>query len=148
MCMLYNIRCNPMHPLNGALPGQYVPVRVTRGALVAHRFTYGLPRCRTSQYRRTFISFSLSLWNDLGSPTPCIRWCGTIGFQEQGQCIFIGLSCSIPTIVFCYFSPSHLPVYRLVLWGWGLWTGNVYITLSALHCPPFLIIIILLFLAN
>ena len=24
MCMLYKIRCNPMHPLNGALPGPYV----------------------------------------------------------------------------------------------------------------------------
>ena len=30
LCMLYNIRCNPVHPLNGALPGPYVPVRVTR----------------------------------------------------------------------------------------------------------------------
>ena len=43
-CMLYKIRCNPMHPLNGALPGPYVPARVTRGALVAHRHTYALPR--------------------------------------------------------------------------------------------------------
>ena len=40
VCMLNKIRCNPMHPLNGALPGPYVPVRVTRGALVAHRYTY------------------------------------------------------------------------------------------------------------
>ena len=28
---------NPTHPLNGALPVPHVPVRVTRGALVAHR---------------------------------------------------------------------------------------------------------------
>ena len=27
--MLYKIRCNPMHPLYGALPVPYVPVRVT-----------------------------------------------------------------------------------------------------------------------
>ena len=53
--MLYKIGCNPVHPLNGALTGPYVPVRVTSGALVAHRFTYALPRCRTSQFRRTFI---------------------------------------------------------------------------------------------
>ena len=26
-----------MHPLNGALPGPYMPVRVTSGALVGHR---------------------------------------------------------------------------------------------------------------
>ena len=44
LCMLYKIRCIPVHPLNGALPGQYVPVRVTRGTLVAHRYTYAPPR--------------------------------------------------------------------------------------------------------
>ena len=36
LCMLYKIRCNPMHPLNGALPGPYVPAQVTRGALVRY----------------------------------------------------------------------------------------------------------------
>ena len=55
LCMLYKIRCNPVHHLNGALPGPYVPVRVTRGALVAHQHTYAPPRCRTSQYSRTFF---------------------------------------------------------------------------------------------
>ena len=29
LCMLYKIRCNPVHPLNGAIPGPCVPVRVT-----------------------------------------------------------------------------------------------------------------------
>ena len=68
LCLLYKIRCNPVHPLNGALPGPYVLVRVTRGALVAHRYTYAPPRCRTSQYNRTFIPLSVSLWNDLANP--------------------------------------------------------------------------------
>ena len=68
LCMLHKIRCNPMHPLNGALPGPYVPVWVTRGALVAHQYTYAPSRCRTSQYSRTFISLSVYLWNDLASP--------------------------------------------------------------------------------
>ena len=27
LCMLYKIRCNPVHPLNGALPGPYVRSR-------------------------------------------------------------------------------------------------------------------------
>ena len=58
-----------------------------------------------------------------------IRWCGTDGFQEQGQCFFIGLSCSIPTIVFYSLSLS-LSIYRLVLWSCGLRTDRVYITLS------------------
>ena len=37
LCMLFKIRSNPMHPLGGALPLPYMPERVTRGALVAHR---------------------------------------------------------------------------------------------------------------
>ena len=37
LCLLYKIRCIPVHPLDGALPGPYVPARVTLGALVAHR---------------------------------------------------------------------------------------------------------------
>ena len=56
------------HPLNSALPGPYVPVRVTHGALVAPRYTSSPPRCRTLQYSRTFIPFSVSLWNDLANP--------------------------------------------------------------------------------
>ena len=39
LCMLYKIRCKPVHFLNGALPLPYVPVRVTGGALVAHWYT-------------------------------------------------------------------------------------------------------------
>ena len=67
LCMLYQIRCNPVHSLNGALPGPYVPVRVTRCALFAHRYTYVPPRYRTSQYSRTFIPLSVSLWNGLAN---------------------------------------------------------------------------------
>ena len=68
LCMLYEIRCNPVHPHNGALPGPYVPVLITRGALVAHRYTYAPPRCRTVQYSRTFIPLTVSLRNDLANP--------------------------------------------------------------------------------
>ena len=39
LCILYKIRCNPMHPHNDAIPESYVPVRVTHGSLVAHRYT-------------------------------------------------------------------------------------------------------------
>ena len=49
LCMLYKTRCNPVHPFNGALPGPYVPVRVTRGALVPHLYTFAPPRSRTLQ---------------------------------------------------------------------------------------------------
>ena len=50
--------------------------------------------------------------------------------SRAGPMLFIGLSCSIPTIVFYSFSLSLLSVYRLVLWVWGLRTDRVYITLS------------------
>ena len=35
LCVLFRIKSNPVHPLSDALPLQYVPARVTRGALVA-----------------------------------------------------------------------------------------------------------------
>ena len=54
-----------MHPLYGALSLPYVPVQVSRGALVAHRYTYVTPRFGASQYRRTFILLSVYLWNNL-----------------------------------------------------------------------------------
>ena len=66
--MLFKIKGNLMHSLSGALPLPYVPVRVTRGALVAHRHSYASPRCNTSQYRRSFVSLSVSLWNDVSGP--------------------------------------------------------------------------------
>ena len=38
LCMLYRTRCNPVHPLNGALYlNRMMAVRVTHGALVADR---------------------------------------------------------------------------------------------------------------
>ena len=68
LCMFYKIRFNPVQPLNSVLPRPYVPARVTCCALVAHRCTYAPPRCRTLQYSRTFILFSVSLRNDLANP--------------------------------------------------------------------------------
>ena len=49
LCMRYKIRCNLVHPLNGALPGLYVPAQVTRGALVTHRYTYALQNLAVQQ---------------------------------------------------------------------------------------------------
>ena len=60
-CMLYKIRCNPMNPLCGALPVPYVPVRVTCGAFIAHRYTYAPLCCRTSQYHRILFPLSICL---------------------------------------------------------------------------------------
>ena len=89
LCTLHKIRCNPMHPLYGALPEPYVLVWVTRGAVIAHRYTYAPPRCRTSQCRRTCIALSVSLWNNLDALYSLVL---TVRFQTQGQCLFIGLA--------------------------------------------------------
>ena len=87
LCMVYKIRCNPKHPLCGALPVPYVPVRVTRGALIAHWYTYAPPRCITSQYRRTFIPLSVSLWNDLVDPVfDCV---GLAGFKSRSNALLL-----------------------------------------------------------
>ena len=51
--------------LDDALPGPYVPVWVTLGALVAYQYTYAPPRFKTSQYRLTIIHLLVSFWNDL-----------------------------------------------------------------------------------
>ena len=70
-----------MRPHNDTLPGPYMPVRVTRGALVAHQYMYAPPRCRTSQYRRTFVLISVSLWNDLADLV--LDGVGLAGFKSR-----------------------------------------------------------------
>ena len=91
LCMLYKIRCNPKHPLCGALSVPYVQVRVTRGALIALLYTFAPPRCRTSQYRRTFIplvdEISLSLWNDLVDPV--FDGVGLAGFKSRSNAFLL-----------------------------------------------------------
>ena len=76
-----------MHPLNGALPGLYVPVRVIRFALIAHRYTYAPPRCRTSKYGRTFIPLLVSLWNDFANPV--FDGVGPAGFKSRANAFLL-----------------------------------------------------------
>ena len=126
LCMLYKIWCNPMQPLCGALPVPYVPVRVTRGALIAHRYTFAPPRCRTSQYAGLlFPSHYLSgtIWL-----TPySMVWDWRV--SRASPMPFCWPSCSL---LFCLqlFSLSLLFLDRLVVWGWGLRTDRVSISLS------------------
>ena len=138
--MLYKIRCNPLHPLYGAVPVLYVPVRVTRGAVIAHRYTYAPPSCRTLQYGKTFIPFSVSLWNGLSVPQ--FRWCCTGGFQEQGQCLFIGLAASSLFVSSCFpFLFFHSMGCYCDAGVFGL-IGCLSL-FPALRYQPFLIIIII-----
>ena len=56
LCMLYKIRCKAMYALNGALPGPYVLVRVTRGALVTHRCTICTALLQNLEVQQDFYS--------------------------------------------------------------------------------------------
>ena len=77
-----------MQPLNDALPGPYMPVRVTRGALVVHRYTYArLARCTTSQYRMTFVDLSVSLWNGLADAV--FDGVGLAGFKSRADAFYL-----------------------------------------------------------
>ena len=71
----------------GALPVPHVPVWVTRGALIAHRDTYAPHSCRTSQYRRTFIPLSVSLWNALVDPV--FDGVGLAGFKTRSNAFLL-----------------------------------------------------------
>ena len=102
LCMhLYKIMCNPMHHLYVALP---VPVRVTRGALVAHRYVHlAVPQYLAvpqDLHSPLIVHVERSCWNG-------IRRCGTGGFQDQSQCFFIGLSFSIYFCLLLFFNFSY-----------------------------------------
>ena len=55
--------------------------------LIAHRCTFAPPSCRTSQYRRTFISLPESLWNDLVDPV--FDGVGLAGFKSRSNNAFL-----------------------------------------------------------
>ena len=82
LCMLYKIRCNPIHTLYGALPGPYVPVQVTRGALVAHRYTSARLHYAPHSTAGSFsISVEWSLW-------PCHYEVGLAGSKSKANTFF------------------------------------------------------------
>ena len=108
LCMLYKIRCNPMHPFYGALPVPYVSVRVTLGPEIAHRYTYAPPRCRTSQYLRTVIPLSVSLWNDLGDPI--LDGVGLAGFKSRANAFIL------VQLIALFLSPPVFPFSSFILW--------------------------------
>ena len=112
-----------MHPFYDALPVPDVPVRVTSGALVAHRYTYALPLCRTSQYTAEplFITqcpcgtiFLILLFDGVG----------LVGFKSYADS-FLLASAARSIFVFYCFSLSILCVFRMVLRGWGHWTDRL-----------------------
>ena len=97
-----------------AVPWSHICILMRRLA-AEHRSTAGL--LFTSQCPSgTILQSPYSVWD----------W----RVSRAGPMFFIGLGCSIPTIVFYYLALSLLSIHRFVLWGWGLRTDRVYITLS------------------
>ena len=73
-------------------------MRVTLGALVAHRYTYAPTRGRASQHHRTFVPLSRSLWKDLADPVfDCV---GLAGFKSRAN---------------AFYWPKHLNPYSSLL---------------------------------
>ena len=102
-------------------------LRVTFGSVIAHRYTYAPPRCRTAQCRRTFIVQSVSLWNDLGDPV--FDGVGLAGFRSRANAFLLEellAPFSSPTV----FRFSSFILYGLILLGGGLWTDRMLIALS------------------
>ena len=93
-----------MPPLSGALPGPYVPVQVTSESLVSHRYT----RFRTSQFRRTLIPFSASLWNDVGDPV--FNGVGLVGFRRRANAFLL------TSIIAPCLSLTVFPFSCFILW--------------------------------
>ena len=112
LCMLIKIKSNPMHPLSSALPLLYVPACVTCGALVAHRRSVVPTRSRTSQYLRTFVPLSVSLWNnlnDLSDPVTCFDGVGLASFKSRANAFLfaVGIICFLFCLLLFYlFLPS------------------------------------------
>ena len=133
LCMLYTIRCNPVHPLNGALPDRMCQCRL-HAVLWSHIGTLMF-----------FLAEDPHSIAGLVFPSQCPS--GTILLipysmvwdwraSRAGSMLFIGLSCSIPTIVFYYFSLSLLSVYGLVLLLAGVFGLIECLSLSLSHALP------------
>ena len=81
LCMLYKIWDNSNHPLNAVLPPVTQPARFTRGTRAQHRYAFGHIRCRTEQSRRSFLPWTVFLWN--GLPSSVFNDAGLSGFKSR-----------------------------------------------------------------
>ena len=101
LCMLYKIRCNPKHALCGALPVSYVPVGVTRGALIAHRYTLLLRLPAAEPHSIAGLLFPSQYLSGMIWLTPySIAWDWRV--SRAVQCLFVGLD-ALSFFVFNYF---------------------------------------------
>ena len=140
MCMVSMIRSNSTHPLRDALHLPYVPERVTRGSLIAHRHSFTPPRCRAALFLRSFAPLSVSLWDDLDDLTFYGAWLA--GFKSRVNVFFWPDLFSL--FVFqclIFFFLRWLVVRGLGVFGQLIESLH---SLPALHSWQFLIMILLM----
>ena len=133
--MVYKIKSNPIHPLSGALHLPYVLSLVSRhGALVVHWHSFTPSHCRTSQYLRTFVPFSVSLWNDLSDPV--FDGVGLAGLKSRINAFLFAWSALFCLRLFYLFLPfmgwlCGVGVFGLIVFslspGLALWTPIIII---------------------
>ena len=112
-----------MHPLNDALPGPYVPVRVPH-SIAGLLFP---SRCPSGRILRTPYSM---VWDwRVSRAEPVLFYWAKLLYP------YYNLLLLFPFSYFCLY---------VGIVGLGSRTDRVYITLSDLHCRPFLIIIIIM----
>ena len=63
--MLHKVNSNSNHCLFSELPSASTRVRLTRAAAAAHPLEFEVPRCRMSQFERSFLPAQARMWNDL-----------------------------------------------------------------------------------
>ena len=116
LCLRYKIKCDQMHNLIwwfsfSAFVSCWLHVMVWSPIGIY----IWASCCRTS------LSIERSWW-------PSARWSGTGELYVRGQTSFTDLGCSLHFCLLLLFL-SLLSFYMLVLWGWGLRTDGVLITL-------------------
>ena len=65
MCMFYKIWSNGSPPVRELIPPIHVPRGRTHQATNMHALTMVVPRAKTHQFSRTFVSYCTGLWNSL-----------------------------------------------------------------------------------
>ena len=83
LCILYTIRCNQMHPLNGLLSGPYMPVRIAWGCSGCTSVYLCASPLKNLSVPQDFMPVSVSLWNDLADPV--FDGVGLAGFKSMAN---------------------------------------------------------------
>ena len=133
LCMLYEIRCNAIRPLNGAHPGPYVPVRVTRRALFAYRLVY---LCPASQQNLAvpqdfYVLLSVPLERSCGHHIHVVE---LAGFRSRANCFYWHKLLYSYYILLLFFNFSSFCL-QVGIVGLGSSADRVFITLSQRALP-------------